>query len=93
MLPTRQAFLDAYKKALIEAYDWAATPARLAEHMNMVTRRLDETVSKTNGRWNYSGQCVLKAWRALGRSTKERPSLTTLRLLARAEDAPCPMEV
>ncbi|UMO76064.1 hypothetical protein [Planktothrix phage Pra-JY27] len=71
----KDAFLAAYRQALIETYDWARNPAKLDLFLASVRATLDGART-----WNHDGECVTRAWREIG--GKGKPTLTALRALA-----------
>ena len=71
----RDAFLIAYRKALVEYYDWARNnEEKLERFMHSVRATLDGANT-----WNHGGVCVVVAWRAVG--GKGTPTLKALRSL------------
>ena len=72
---TRQAFLSAYRNALLARYSWTADAAKLDRFMESVT------VTLAGGdTWNHDGEAVTEAWKWIG--GRGKPTLKALRALS-----------
>jgi hypothetical protein len=71
----RNEFLTKYRAELLARYPWASDTTKLDRFMTSV-------VSTLNGEntWNYDGDAVTAAWRAIG--GKGKPTKKALRGLA-----------
>jgi hypothetical protein len=74
-----QAFLRAYREALVARYDWAKDPMKLGIYMISVQRTLEG-----ENTWNHAGEAVTEAWRAIGGTGK--PTRKALRAMPRMEN-------
>ena len=72
---TKTNFLSLYLQALLSAYTWTRDQGKLDAFMESVKETLDGPKST----WNHSGECVDKAWQAMG--GKGKPTLKALRAL------------
>ena len=73
---TKINFLIEYKKELISTYAWAQDEAKLARFLESCA----QTINGPNNTWNHDGECVTRAWKAIG--GKGKPTLKALRALA-----------
>lgn len=72
---TKNAFLAAYRTALVAAYPWAADVTRLNRFMASCVW----TLEGPSATWNHDGEAVVSAWKSIG--GKGRPTLKALRAL------------
>ena len=75
MTMTKEAFLRAYKEALVLRYAWPSDQAKLDRFMASV----EATLNGANT-WAHEGDAVTAAWRAVG--GKGNPTKKALRALA-----------
>lgn len=73
---TKTAFMAAYRKLLVEEYDWARDEILLDRFMDGVTR----TLTTNYASWAHDSPMVTRAWRAIG--GKGKATLKALRALA-----------
>ena len=73
---TKAAFLAIYRKEILSRYAWAQDGEKLSRFMASVFH----TISGPVATWNYQGEAVTAAWRAMG--NKGKPTLKALRALA-----------
>ena len=73
---TKTSFLIEYKKELTSSYSWAQDEAKLTRFLESCA----QTINGPNNTWNHDGDCVTRAWKAIG--GKGKPTLKALRALA-----------
>ena len=73
---TKISFLTEYKKELVSTFVWAQDEAKLDRFMASCA----QTINGPSNTWNHDGECVKRAWKAIG--GKGRPTLKALRALA-----------
>lgn len=73
---TKIAFLAAYRADLLQRYEWARDAAKLHRFFESV----EQTINGGPATWNFSGESVTAAWKAIG--GKGKPTLKGLRALA-----------
>lgn len=76
---TKNAFYREYQAALEQHYPWAQDRDRLAKFLGSVKT----TLETDRDSWDHHGECINKAWHAIG--GKGKPTLKALRALPQGE--------